>query len=254
MNGRIRTLIAEDEPAARDALALMLAADVDLEMIGTASDGPETLEAIRVRRPQLLFLDVQMPGMDGFSVLREVDPAQMPAVVFVTAHEDYALRAFEVSALDYLLKPYSDTRLSHAVARAKQRVKAGEAETRVQHLLDLLEPSRPAPSRLMIRKGGRLQVLDPDEIDWAQVDGDNLRLHLGKRVHVMRRTMADLEAVLDPGRFIRVHRSALINLDRVASLEPYYRGEYVAILRDGTRIKVARSCRERLLARLGREL
>jgi two-component system LytT family response regulator len=254
MKPGIRTLIAEDEPAARDALAMVLRTDPELELVGTAVDGPGTVAAIRAHRPHLVFLDVQMPGMDGFAVLRQIPPEVMPVVVFVTAHDAFALRAFDVSATDYLLKPYSDARLTAAMARAKRRVREGNAENRVRQLLRSLDQPGETTSRLMVRQGGRMMVLDQEELDWAQVDGDNLHLHFGKRVHVIRKSLAELETSLDPGRFLRIHRSALVNLDRVASLEPYYRGEYVAVLRDGTRVKVARNCRERLLERLGREL
>jgi two-component system LytT family response regulator len=254
MKPLIRTLAAEDEPAARDALAMLLRTDPELELVGTAVDGPETVAAIQAHGPHLVFLDVQMPGMDGFAVLRQIQPAAMPVVVFVTAHDAFALRAFDVSATDYLLKPYSDARLNDAIARAKRRVREGDAETQVRLLLRALDQPREPASRLMVRQGSRMMVLDQEELDWAQVNGDNLHLHVGKRIHVIRKSLADLETSLDPDRFLRIHRSALINLDRVASLEPYYRGEYVAVLRDGTRVKVARNCRERLLERLGREL
>ncbi len=264
MTRPIRTLIADDEPAAREAIELLLATDPEIEVVGSAGDGPATVAALQAEHPDLVFLDVQMPGFDGFEALRQVPPPGLPAaVVFVTAYDRYALHAFEAHALDYLLKPFDDDRFRQAVDRAKARVREARLGARSRELLSALQAlAAPAPERganpgplrrLMIRKDGRVTILPVQDVDWVEADGDNLRIHAGRAVHVLRDTMANLERALDPARFVRVHRSTIVNLERIQALEPYFRGEYVMILRDGTRLKLSRGSRERLVAALGQE-
>lgn len=252
MIARIRTLIADDEPAARDSMALLLTADPEIEVVASCPDGPATVAAIRAHAPHLVFLDVQMPGCDGFAVLRQLD-GQLPAVVFVTAYDGYALPAFDAHAVDYLLKPYDDERFHTALARAKQRVRAGRLGEELRPLLEVLAQASTPRARIMVRKDGRVTVLDARDIDWVEADGDSVRIHVGKMVHVKRDTMAAFEQLLDPATFVRVHRSTLVNVERITALEPYFKGEWVIILQDGARLKLSRQARPRLAAALGRD-
>lgn len=264
MTAKIRTLIADDEPAAREAIALLLGQDPDIELVGSCADGGATLAAIQELAPDLVFLDVRMPGLDGFSVLGALDESEVPAVVFVTAWNQYALNAFDARALDYVLKPFDDDRFHQAVTRAKQRVREERVETRSRQLMEALtaaglaETPGAAPAagplkRIVIRANGRIAVVKVADIDWIEADGDNLRIHAGRQVHTLREALHRFEASLDPELFVRVHRSTIVNVDRIQGLEPYYRGEYVVILADGTRLKLSRNCKARLVAVLGRE-
>jgi two-component system LytT family response regulator len=195
-----------------------------------------------------VFLDVQMPEAGGFDVVEAVAAERMPAVIFVTAYDKYALRAFDVHALDYLLKPFDRQRFREALDRARahiRRAQAGELHGRLLALLGDVRPSSAWRERLVVREGGRIFFLRADEIDWVEAAGNYLRLHAGKRAHLLRATMASLEAQLDPARFARVHRSALVNLDRVRELQPGPHGDSTLLLRDGTRLTLSRTCRAR---------
>ena len=264
MTDSVRALIVDDEPAARAAIRALVAADPDITVVGECADGRSALDAIRAHAPHLLFLDVQMPEMDGFSMLRQLDPAELPVIVFTTAYDQYALRAFEVHALDYLLKPFDDDRFQDAVTRAKEQVRRGRIGALSGQLLALLDtvagpPGAPATprngrylKRLVIKSGGRVTVLGVKEVDWVEADGDYVKIHAGKRWHLLRETMKRLEAELDPGRFVRIHRSTIVNIERVSELQPFFRGEYVVLLHDGTSLKLSRGYKERLEAALGR--
>jgi two-component system LytT family response regulator len=252
MIAQIRTLIADDEPAARDAMAQLLAEDPEIDLVAASQDGPATLAAIRSHEPHLVFLDVQMPGCDGFAVLRQLQGV-LPAVVFVTAHDRHALQAFDAHAVDYLLKPYDDERFHTALARAKQRVRAGRLGEALRPLLEgLAHASSPRP-RIMVRKDGRVTVIDARDIDWVEADGDSVRIHVGKMIHVKRDTLTAFEQLLDPVTFVRVHRSTIVNVERIVALEPYFKGEWVLILQDGAKLKLSRQARPRLAAALGRD-
>ncbi len=264
MTRRIRALIVDDEPAARAAIRTLLADDPEVHVVGECADGRAALQAIREAappsRPDLLFLDVQMPEMDGFGLLRALDPSALPVVVFVTAYDQYALRAFEVHALDYLLKPFTDDRFREATARAKQQVRQGKLGALSQQLLALLDgvgqPSE-APDgrylkRLVIKSGGRVTILSVKDIDWIGAEGDFVKIHAGRGWHLLRETMKRLETQFDPARFVRIHRSTIVNLERIKELQPYFRGEYVVILHDGTSLKLSRGYKDHLEAALGR--
>ena len=258
----IRTLIVDDEPAARAAIRTLLAGDPDLLVLGECADGRSALAAIRDDPPDLLFLDVQMPEMDGFTMLGQVEPDQLPVVVFVTAYDQYALRAFDAHALDYLLKPFDDERFRQAVGRAKQQVRQGKLGALSQQLLALLDGTAPPAAktarngqylkRLVIKAGGRVTILGVRDIDWIEADGDYVKIHAGKTWHLLRETMKHLEAQFDPVRFVRIHRSTIVNVERIKELQPYFRGEYVVILHDGTSLKLSRGYKEHLEAALGR--
>ena len=260
----MRTLIVDDEPAAREGLRHLLAADPEIEVVGECRDGRAAVAAIREQAPELVFLDIQMPELDGLGMLREVAPEQRPVVVFVTGYGGYALQAFEVHAVEYLLKPFTDDRFREALRQAKlqvRRTRMGELGREIASLADptgaRAEAAAPAPayrSRLVVKSGGNVALVPVEEIDWIDADGDYVRIHVGKAAHTVRETMNHLETELDPTRFVRIHRSTIVNLARVKELQPFYRGEYVALLHDGTRLKLSRGCRSVLEARLGRRL
>lgn len=259
---RIRTIIVDDEPAARRGVRLLLERDAAVEIVGEASTGAEAADLIRRERPDLAFLDVQMPGSDGFEALSQLEPAQTPAVVFVTAYDEHALRAFEVHAVDYLLKPYDDTRFSAALHRAKEEIRRRQADTvnfRLTQLLDYLQhnPAGGTPAkeerpgdRILLKSSGEIFFLKAEEIDWIEAEGDYMKFHVAGRTHLMRETMARLEARLDPRRFIRIHRSTIVNIDRLRKLSPSFAGEYAVVLHDGTKLKLSRGYHERIAALL----
>lgn len=261
-SARIRAIIVDDEPAARRGIRLLLERDGGVDIVGEAGTGSEAAELIRREKPDLAFLDVQMPGGDGFEALAEVGPEAAPAVVFVTAYDEHALRAFEVNAVDYLLKPYDDLRFGAALQRAKSEVRRRQADqvnARLTQLLDYLQQNgraapagrdEPAGDRILLKSSGEIFFLKADEIDWIEAEGDYMKFHVGGRAHLMRETMARLEARLDPKRFIRIHRSTIVNIDRLRKLSPSFAGEYAVILHDGTKLKLSRGYHERIAALL----
>jgi two-component system LytT family response regulator len=246
----LRVLIVDDEEVARQRVRRLLAREQDVEIVGEASDGIQAVESIRALSPDLVFLDVQMPEVDGFEVLERLRPDPVPEVVFVTAYDDYAVRAFEVHAVDYLRKPFDATRFREAFARARRRLASAEAEARARKLDALLAQIQAQPprsrERLMVRADGRLYFVRVDDIDWVEAAGNYVKLHVGRETHLMRETMAGIEALLDPSRFLRIHRSAIVNLDRVREMQPWFSGEYTVILRDGTQLRLSRVYRDRL--------
>ena len=252
----IRALIVDDEPPARDLIATLLRDEPDLEVVGQCSNGRDAVAAIERLSPDLVFLDVQMPGLDGFGVLAELQPDRLPLVVFVTAFDQHAIRAFEVHALDYLLKPFEYDRLRQAVRRARTLFAQGSAtacQTRLLTLLEELGATRQSWNRLAVRDAGRIVFLRPDEIDWIEAEGNYVRLHVGKESHLLRETMNSTEARLASKQFLRVSRSSIVNLERVTEWQPLFHGDSVVILRDGTRLTVSRVYREsldRLVAQL----
>jgi two-component system LytT family response regulator len=261
----IRTLIIDDEPIARQTIYLLLKDDREIEIIGECVNGIEAVKAVKRQQPDLIFLDIQMPEMNGFDVLEEIGVEEMPAIVFVTAYDQYALRAFEVSALDYLLKPFTDKRFEKALTRAKAQVKERGVKELSQQLITLLEnyqdtgkQSRQAKRRgeceylmrLLIKSAGRVFFLKVDEIDWIEADNYYVQLHVGRRSHLLRETMNELERKLDPGKFLRIHRSTIVNVESVKEMQPHLNGDYLVILHDGTELKLSRSRRERIQSRL----
>lgn len=218
----IRALIVDDEALARERVRSLLAG-TDVTVIEECSGGRDAVDAILEHRPDLVFLDVQMPDLDGFEVLDAVASEWLPAVIFVTAYDEYAIKAFDVHAIDYLLKPIEPERFSKALARATKR-----------GLLNLLD-ARPI-DRLVIRARGKVSFLKPSEIDWIEADGKHVHLHAGRETHVVRHTLTGLEQRLAAHGFVRVHRSAIVNVDRIKELEPWFHGEYVVILKDGTKL------------------
>ena len=253
---KIRALIVDDEPLARRRIRRMLAHHTDVEIIGDSANGRDAILLIRDQAPDLVFLDVLMPEMDGFAVLEALSAEAMPLIIFVTAYDQYALRAFEVYALDYLLKPFDRQRFDKALQRAKSRL-ANERSDINQRALALLEELRAQTShveRMVIKSGGRAFFLKTDEIDWVEAEGKYVRLHVGKESYLVREAISGLEAQLDPKKFLRIHRSTIVNIDRVRELQPWFHNEYRVILRDGTELMLSRSCRKKLGDLLGNTL
>lgn len=250
----IRTLIADDEPLARERVRSLLADQPGMSVIGEAQDGDEAVEQILNHQPDLVFLDVQMPKKTGFDVIQAVGADRMPAVVFVTAYDQYAIKAFDVHAVDYLLKPFDRDRFEGAVDRARRNFDAadtGALKAQLLHLVQQLQPSTaPRQERLIVKSGGRLFFLRADEIDWIEAAGNYVRIHVGKDAHLLRETMNAIEARLDPKHFLRIHRSRIVNMERVKELHPWFNGDYAVILRDGTKLMLSRGYRDRLQERL----
>jgi len=245
---KIRALIVDDEPLARERIRTLLRREPDFEIAGECGDGARAVAAIEKLRPDLVFLDVQMPEAGGFDVVEAIGAERMPAVIFVTAYDKYALRAFDVHALDYLLKPFDRARFREALDRVRAQVaraQDGEINRRLLALLKDVRPESRHRERLVVRDGGRILFLRADEIDWIEAAGNYLQLHAGRHTHMMRETMAGIEAQLDPARFVRVHRSTIVNLDRVREMQPGPHGDSTLLLRDGTRLTLSRTCRAR---------
>ncbi|MFN2563633.1 MAG: LytR/AlgR family response regulator transcription factor [Gemmatimonadaceae bacterium] len=248
---KIRTLIADDEPLARERLRALLARHADIEIIGECANGSDTIQTITELRPDLVLLDVEMPQVDGFAVLEALDADAMPTVVFVSAHDQYAVRAFEAHALDYILKPFDEARVDRALRRVRgQLARAGGARTIDPGLVSLLEElrDRRRSDRLVVKTGGRVVFLRTEDIDWVEASGNYVRLHVGGEAHLLRESMKNMERRLDPSTFVRIHRSAIVNVDRIRELEPWFHGEYIVILRDGTRLTSSRVFSDRLNA------
>lgn len=258
----IRTLIVDDEPLARRGLELRLKKHADIEIVGEASSGRKAFHAVSSLRPDLMLLDVQMPGIDGFELLRALPATLIPLTIFVTAYDQYALAAFAASALDYLLKPVDDTRLDESIARARARLAERKAEDHYERLLKLIAtlpnaaelklddiridtPTQPA-EKITIKDGTRLLRIDVDSIRWIDAAGDYMCIHAGDETHVLRGTMNDLEQRLDSKRFARVHRSTIVNLERVKEMRPHVNGEYFLVLDSGHELKLSRSYKDKL--------
>jgi two-component system LytT family response regulator len=267
---RIRTLLVDDERLARRGLELRLAAAPDVEIVGECENGRQALEAVVAIKPDLMFLDIQMPGLTGFDVLAQLPQDSMPVVVFVTAFDRYAIEAFEARALDYLLKPVEDARLASALDRVREHLRERQQLAQHDRLLGLLadvqgagtiDPEtlvakvrgdRPAyPDVLPIRTGRETVRVRADEIDWIDAAGDYMCIHVARETHVLRGTMKELESSLDPAKFQRVHRSAIVNLGRVRKLRPHANGEYFLTLEGGQELKLSRTYRDKVELLLG---
>ncbi len=254
----LRVLVVDDEPLGRERLLDLLAAESDIDVVATAGSGREAIAAINASRPDVVFLDVQMPGLTGLDVVREIGPGAMPVTVFVTAYDRHALDAFELAALDYLLKPFEDDRFRQALARAREAVRLREVDAMRGRLLSLLgggeapgPASEPYLERIAVEMRGQVRVVPVDRIDYIEADGPYAVLHAAGERLAIRERMQTLEDRLDPSRFVRVHRSAIVQLDRVEAILVAAGGDYAARLRDGTRVKVARGRRDALAERLG---
>ena len=252
---KIRALIVDDEPLARRRIRSLLAHDSTVDVIGECSDGYKAVSSITELAPDLVFLDVQMPAMDGFEVIKTIGVERMPTVIFVTAYDQYALKAFEVNALDYLLKPFDRSRFQKTLERAKTMIRGvrnGNVNNQLLSLLGDLRREHDLPDRFIIKSGGRVVFLRVEEIDWMRTVGNYVRLQAGRDSHLMRETMNAMETKLDPDKFMRIHRSTIVNLDRVKEVQPWAKGEHVVVMRDGTRLIMSRRYRERLNERLNK--
>lgn len=271
MNRKIRALIVDDESLAREALLVMLSDDPEMEVIAECRNGKEAVSAIRGQSPDVVFLDIQMPEMDGFQVIEEVGAMQMPVTIFVTAYDKHALRAFEAHALDYLLKPFDYDRFNTALQRAKAFVRQQKLGEISESLFAMLQDMRlktgeslseadtkktdktthKAPiDRVVIKSSGRIYFLKTEEIDWVEGAGDNLTLHSGSQTHLIRETMGNFHAKLDSQKFLRIHRSTIVNVERIKDIRPLFKGDYVITLTSGIRLKASRGYRHELQALL----
>lgn len=243
----IRSLIVDDEPLARQGIRLLLREEPDIEVMGECASGSEALKMIQRERPALMFLDVQMPRMDGFALLAAIPPDQMPAVIFVTAYNQHAVRAFEVSATDYLLKPLKPARFREALERVRQRIQSqdlGALNQRLQSLLATVRPESRHPSHLPVKTGERTVFVKLHDVDYIEAAANYVILHAGTQNHILRETLTNLETRLSPKTFLRINRSAIVNLERVVGVKPAMRGEHVAVLKNGKELPLTRGVSE----------
>jgi len=242
-------LIVDDELLARERLRQLLQSEPDIEIVGECADGREAVDAIRRESPDLIFLDVQMPELDGFGVLAAIESEPAPVIVFVTAHDRFALRAFEVHAVDYLLKPFDRERFQMALIRALEQVRNREGNALARKLSDLLADLKggsKTPERLAVKSGGRVLFVNQSDIDWLESAHNYVEIHVGKQSHLLRQTLEAVEARLAPGRFVRISRSVIVNTDRIKELQPLFYGEYAVILQSGVRLTLSRRYRDKL--------
>ena len=250
----IRVLLVDDESLAREMLREMLQDDPQVTIVGESCNGHEAFEAIRTHSPDLIFLDVQMPELGGFELLEALGK-DIPQVIFVTAYDQYAVRAFEVHALDYLLKPFDQERFDISWQRARAQIlrdRNGGTDQRILALLEEMKAGNKYLERLVIKASGRIYFLETSEIDWIEAEGNYVSVHSGKKSHLLRETISSLEAQLDPKKFLRIHRSSIVRIDRIQELQPWFHGEYRIILQNGTQLTLSRNYRDKLQEALGK--
>jgi two-component system LytT family response regulator len=242
----IRTIISDDEPLAREKLRILLASEADVRIVAECRDGRQTIDALQTYKPHLLLLDIQMPGADGFQVLSSIPADDMPLVVFTTAYDQYAIRAFEIHAVDYLLKPFDHERLHKAIERTRTEFLKTTDREMTQRILDLLADRRAesrVANRLVIKAAGRVVFLDLEEIDWVEAAANYVKLHVGKESYLLREAIGHISQRLDPDLFLRVHRSTIVNVRRIKELQPCNSGEYILVLKDGKELSCSRGYR-----------
>jgi two-component system LytT family response regulator len=246
---KIRTLIVDDEPLAREWVRNGLQEEADVEIVAECGDGFEAVKAVTELKPDLMVLDVQMPGLDGFGVLASLEPQDLPAVIFVTAFDRYALKAFEAHAVDYLMKPFSSERLHEALERARAEVdrsSSRDLKAALNALLEDIQRERAYPEWLLIKKDDRSVFLRVADIDWIESSRNNVRLHVGKEIYIFHETTSGIEAKLDPKKFFRIHRSTIVNIEKIKEMHPWFNGDYAVTLKDGTKLTLSSTYRERL--------
>ena len=248
---KIRTLIVDDESVARRRIRRLLSTDPEIGVIGECSDGSTAGETIARERPDLVFLDIQMPERDGFEVVAALDPDALPAIVFVTAFDRYALQAFDVHAIDYLLKPYTPERFRTAVQRAKARIQGSRVDASLASFAQALRERPRYVARLPVKTTGKIVLVDVGTVDWIEAADNYVRLHVGAREYLHRETLAGLERQLDPDHFARIHRSVIVQIDRIVELHPASHGDMDLVLRNGTTLTVSRTFRDNIERRLG---
>ncbi|MFH2002481.1 MAG: LytTR family DNA-binding domain-containing protein [Planctomycetota bacterium] len=257
---KIRTIIVDDEPLARERIRTLLDAESDFEIVAECDGGAAAVDSVDSLQPDLLFLDIQMPEIDGFDVLSAIDPENIPAVIFVTAYDQYAVRAFEVHAIDYLLKPFDKERFKEALARVRTRTDPKGKEDKnaltqqIAKLLDDVRTERRANDRILIKSEGKIFFLSTQEIDWVEAAGNYMRLHAGNEIHLMRETMSGMETRLPSDLFVRIHRSTMVNFNRIKEMQPAFSGEFTVILKNGEELKLSRKYRAELERRIGKPL
>ena len=254
---KITALIVDDEALARKFIRRMLKEEHDVEVMGECNNGKSAVGLIQKHKPDIVFLDVQMPAMDGFAVLDAIGVEQLPEVIFTTAYEKYAIRAFELHALDYLLKPFDQTRFRDAMRHAKERLNQRQQEDgrlQISALLENVKSRAKYLERLIIKADGRISFLSASEINWIEADDKYVHLHTAKASRMVRQTLSAMETQLDPKKFQRIHRSAIVNVERIKELEPTFNGEHVVHLEDGTKLTLSRTYREKLFELLGKPL
>lgn len=263
---RVRAVIVDDEPLARDCVRIALAGVPEVEVVAECGNGLDAVSSIRELEPDLVLLDVQMPGLDGFGVIEEIGVDEMPTVVFITAYDEHALRAFEIHAVDYLMKPFDDERFRDAVRHAVERIRLRQAEslsTRLAAVLREMPPALEAESgvaegapaagadsfarRILVKRRDRFRFIEVRDVDFFEAAGNYIRVHAGEETHLIRATLSGTLERLDPARFVRIHRSTIVNLDRIREIQPWVGGDYIAILEDGRELRVSRTYREALL-------
>ena len=250
----IRTVVVDDEKPARVRLIELLQREEDVDLVGTASEGREAIDILRKLKPDLLFLDVQMPQLDGFGVLQQLGPDELPVTILVTAYDKYAIQAFDAHAIDYLLKPFSDQRFDNAIKRARRYLASADARSRADELTAAAEERRSVDTRsghlerVVLKSNGAITFLDIDEVDWIEAAGVYVYLHAGPKSHLYRSSVTQLLQRLDPSRFVRIHRSAAVNASRIRSLQPLSHGDFMLFLKDGTELTLSRAYRSQVEA------
>ena len=253
----IRAAIVDDEPLARQRIRNLLRGERDVELIAECANGKEAIESLDESPPDLLFLDIQMPEIDGFDVMQAIGIGRVPAVIFVTAYDQFALRAFEAHALDYLLKPFDDERFDAALQRARERIRqaqGGDLDRRLQALFETVRGDQGYLRRLVVPTGHRNVFIRTEQIDWIEADRNYIRLHVGGRTYLMRENLSRIATALDPTTFCRIHRSTIVNIDRIQAVESLFRGEYLVVLHDGTKLTSGRSYRRSLQEVMGKKV
>ena len=254
---KIRTLIVDDEELGRKRIRKLLSSEPEFEIVGESRDGREAIRAVEKFAPDLVFLDVQMPELGGFDVVAQIAPGKMPVIVFVTAYDQFALKAFEAQALDYLLKPFDDERFAQSLQRARTYLNGndiGDMKKRLARLVDGLPGQGKHLTRVAVKSAGRVLFLKAAEIDWIEAAGNYVNLHVGKESYFLRGRISELEKQFDPEQFFRIHRSTIVNLDRVKELQPLFKGEGIVVLKDGQQLSASRICTQRLQTLLGPDL
>ena len=245
----IRVLIADDKSSAREKIRQMLRQETDIEVIGECAGGLETVSFIEKHKPDLVFLEIQMPDLDGFEILRKIEPGTLPFVIFVTESESFAVKAFEVSALDYLLVPFNKERLQTAVQKARQQIenrRNGSLDKLLRAFLDKLPNGKDYPDKIMLKTAKGISFINTNEVDWVEAAGNYVKLHVKESGHLLRETMNNIESKLNPDKFLRIHRSSLVNIDRIKELQPLFNGDYIVILQNDTELNLSRNYHDRL--------
>ncbi len=245
----IRVLIADDKLPAREKIRRMLRQETDVEIIGECADGLEIIAFIEKQKPDLVFLEIQMPGLDGFEILRKIETDKLPFVIFVTESENFAVKAFEVGALDYLLVPFNKERLQTAVQKARQQIENrsnGSLDKLLRAFLDKLPDGKNYPDKIMLKTAKGVSFINTNEVDWVEAAGNYIKLHVKDSGHLLRETMNNIESKLNPDKFLRIHRSSLVNIDRIKELQPLFNGDYIVILQNDTELNLSRNYHDRL--------